>query len=131
MKPSSLRNQIRNGTLLMLAIALALGLLARRLEQFERLNVGRLVDEKNKTEAIIEHLEDGIVLIDPEGLVTHINETAAIILGVAREQALAGPFGALAGDHPHYERVLTALNGLLTQRPQAQRSKSSCTISHA
>ena len=56
--------------------------MAERLEQFEKLNVDRIIYEKSKTEAIIESLEDGIILIDPAGLVTHINEVAAIILGI-------------------------------------------------
>ena len=32
---------------------------------YDKLNVERLVYEKSKTEAIIESLEDGVVLIDP------------------------------------------------------------------
>ncbi len=84
--------------------------MAERLEQFERLNIDRLIYEKNKTEAIIESLEDGIVLIDPSGIVTHINEIAALILGVEREDALGSPFDDLNSSHPHYLRVRAALS---------------------
>ncbi len=83
--------------------------MAERLEQFEKLNIDRLIYEKNKTEAIIESLEDGIVLIDPGGIVTHINEIAALILGVEREDALGSPFDDLNSSHPHYLRVRAAL----------------------
>ncbi|HEV3111909.1 MAG TPA: ATP-binding protein [Candidatus Binataceae bacterium] len=83
--------------------------MAERLEQFEKLNVDRLVYEKSKTEAIIESIEDGIVLIDPKGTVTHINEIAAIILGVDREDALGSPFDDLNSHHPHYLRIQSAL----------------------
>ncbi|HJU09931.1 MAG TPA: PAS domain-containing protein, partial [Candidatus Binataceae bacterium] len=69
--------------------------MAERLEQFERLNVDRLIYEKGKTEAIIESLEDGIVLIDPDGVVTHMNEVAGIILGIEREDALGSSFDDL------------------------------------
>jgi len=84
--------------------------MAERLEQFEKLNIDRVIYEKNKTEAIIESLEDGIVLIDPSGIVTHINEIAALILGVEREDALGSPFDDLNSSHPHYLRVRAALN---------------------
>ncbi len=84
--------------------------MAERLEQFERLNIDRLIYEKNKTEAIIESLEGGIVLIDPSGIVTHINEIAALILGVEREDALGSPFDDLNSSHPHYLRVRAALS---------------------
>jgi two-component system, NtrC family, sensor histidine kinase KinB len=83
--------------------------MAERLEQFDKLNVDRLVYEKSKTEAIIESIEDGIVLIDPKGTVTHINEIASIILGVEREDALGSPFDDLNSHHPHYLRIRTAL----------------------
>ena len=56
--------------------------MAERLEQYDKLNVERLVYEKSKTEAIIESLEDGVVLIDSDGIVAHINEIASLILGV-------------------------------------------------
>jgi NtrC-family two-component system sensor histidine kinase KinB len=83
--------------------------MAERLEQFEKLNVDRIIYEKSKTEAIIESLEDGIILIDPAGVVTHINEVAAIILGIARADALGSPFNDLDSNHPHYLRVRAAL----------------------
>jgi NtrC-family two-component system sensor histidine kinase KinB len=83
--------------------------MAERLEQFEKLNVDRIIYEKSKTEAIIESLEDGIILIDPAGVVTHINEVAAIILGIGRADALGSPFNDLDSNHPHYLRVRAAL----------------------
>ncbi len=88
--------------------------MAERLEQFEKLNVDRLIYEKSKTEAIIESIEDGIVLIDPRGIVTHLNELGAIILGVDREEALGSPFDDLNSSHPHYMKIRSALAGLST-----------------
>jgi len=95
--------------------------MADRLERFEKLNVDRLIYEKSKTEAIIESLEDGIVLIDLEGVVTHINGVAAIILGVERGEALGCPFDDLNSNHPHYLRVRAALRSIANQPLEAQR----------
>jgi NtrC-family two-component system sensor histidine kinase KinB len=95
--------------------------MAERLEQFEKLNVDRLIYEKRKTEAIIESIEDGLVLIDPNGIVIHINEIAAIILGVERSEALGSPFTDLDSNHPHYVRVRKALGSVANQPLDFQR----------
>ncbi len=95
--------------------------MAERLEQFEKLNVDRLIYEKAKTEAIIESIEDGIVLINPKGIVTHINEIAAIILGVQREDALGSPFDDLNSSHPHYVRIRSALRTAVKVSNDAHR----------
>ncbi|HUY18893.1 MAG TPA: ATP-binding protein [Candidatus Binataceae bacterium] len=103
------------------AVAAEFNRMAERLEQFEKLNVDRLVYEKNKTEAIIESIEDGIVLIDAEGVITHINEVAGIILGVEREEALGSAFDDLNSNHPHYLRVRSALRAAAHQPLDSQR----------
>ncbi len=92
------------------AVASEFNRMADRLEQFERLNVDRLIYEKSKTEAIIESLEDGVVLIDPDGIVTHMNEVAGIILGIEREDALGSSFDDLDSNSPHYARIRSALH---------------------
>jgi NtrC-family two-component system sensor histidine kinase KinB len=96
------------------AVASEFNRMAERLEQFEKLNVDRIIYEKSKTEAIIESLEDGIVLIDPNGAVTHINEIAAIILGLERDEALGSRFDDLDSNHPHYLRVRSALRSAVS-----------------
>ena len=93
--------------------------MAERLEQYDKLNVERLVYEKSKTEAIIESLEDGVVLIDSDGIVAHINEIASLILGVELQDALGSPFDDLSSNHPHYLRVRDALRALQRSGPGA------------
>jgi two-component system, NtrC family, sensor histidine kinase KinB len=95
--------------------------MAQRLEQFERLNVDRLIYEKGKTEAILESIDDGIVLIDSSGVVTHINEVASIILSVEREEALGSPFDDLSSNHPHYLRVRSALRRIAKEPLESQQ----------
>ena len=83
--------------------------MAERLEYYDQMNVERLVFEKRKTEAIIESLEDGLILIDSAGLVAHINEVASIIIGIERDDALGKSFDDLGTDRPYYVRVRDAL----------------------
>ncbi len=94
------------------AVAREFNQMAERLEHYDKLNVERLVYEKSKTEAIIESLEDGVVLIDSDGIVAHINEIASLILGVEAADALGSPFDDLSSNHPHYLRVRDALRTL-------------------
>ena len=106
------------------AVAREFNQMAERLEQYDKLNVERLVYEKSKTEAIIESLEDGVVLIDTEGVVAHINEIASLILGVDPQDALGSPFDDLSSNHPHYLRVRDALrNFQKAGHPEGHRTE--------
>jgi NtrC-family two-component system sensor histidine kinase KinB len=104
-------------------VALEFNKMADRLEQFERLNIDRLMYEKNKTEAIIESIEDGIVLIDRHGIITHINEVAAILLSVEKEEALGRPFDDLDSNHARYTRVRDALRSVAKVPLDFQRTE--------
>jgi NtrC-family two-component system sensor histidine kinase KinB len=103
------------------AVAREFDRLADRLRKFDRLNLERLMYEKAKTEAIIASLEDGLMLINASGIVTHVNEVAALILGVEREDALGSPFDDLNSNHSHYLRVRSALAGARFDSQQNHR----------
>ena len=105
------------------AVAREFNQMAEQLEQYEKLNVERLLYEKRKTEAIIESLEDGVVLIDSAGIVTHINEIAALIMDIEPTDALGSPFDDLSSNSPHYRRVRDALRGLRRAAPDGPRTE--------
>jgi two-component system, NtrC family, sensor histidine kinase KinB len=105
------------------AVAREFNQMAEQLEQYEKLNVERLLYEKHKTEAIIESLEDGVVLIDSAGIVTHINEIAALIMDIEPADALGSPFDDLSSNSPHYRRVRDALRGLRRAAPDGPRTE--------
>jgi len=64
-------------------------------------------------EAVIEGIEDGLVVLSPDGVVEHVNEVACAILDVERERALGAPFAALGTSHPHYLRLRAAVADVL------------------
>jgi NtrC-family two-component system sensor histidine kinase KinB len=105
------------------AVAREFNEMAEQLEQYEKLNVERLLFEKRKTEAIIESLEDGVVLIDSTGIVTHINEIAALIMDIEPADALGSPFDDLSSNSPRYLRVRDALRGLRRAAPDGPRTE--------
>jgi two-component system sensor histidine kinase KdpD len=75
----------------------------------DRTRIDVVLDEKAKTEAVMEAIEDGLIVLDPEGIVAHVNEVACAILEVDREQVLGRRFEDLASRHPHYLRVREAV----------------------
>ena len=105
------------------AVAREFNQMAEQLEQYEKLNVERLLYEKRKTEAIIESLDDGVVLIDSAGIVTHINEIAALIMDIEPSDALGSPFDDLSSNSPHYRRVRDALRGVRRAAPDGPRTE--------
>jgi len=65
-------------------------------------------------EAIIESIEDGLVVLNRAGVIVHVNDVACAILGCERSEALGHPFDALGTDHPHYIRLRTAVREFLS-----------------
>ncbi|MHB8869160.1 MAG: sensor histidine kinase [Thermoleophilia bacterium] len=56
--------------------------MATKLEQYHQLNVGKIISEKQKGEAILASIDDGLVLLDADLRVTDINPAARRMLGV-------------------------------------------------
>jgi two-component system sensor histidine kinase KdpD len=75
----------------------------------ERTRIDVVLEEKAKTEAVIEAIEDGLIVLDPGGVVMHVNEVACAILEVERGEVLGQRFDDLATRHPHYLRLREAV----------------------
>jgi len=76
-----------------------LGLLAEQFNQmakkvwyYNEFNIGRTQAERQKSEAIIQSVDDGIVVLDGKFEVTSINPMAARIFGLSPQQALGRHF---------------------------------------
>jgi PAS domain S-box-containing protein len=72
-------------------------------------------------EAIIGSMEDGLVVLDRDGIVVHTNDIACAILACPRAEMLGRPFDALPTTHPHYVRLRAAI-GDFTSRPERDAS---------
>jgi NtrC-family two-component system sensor histidine kinase KinB len=71
-------------------------------------------------EAVIESIEDGLVVLDPAGSVVHVNEVACAILGFERDEAVGRRFEELGTTHPHYLRLRTAVRDFL-EHPEREQ----------
>jgi two-component system, OmpR family, sensor histidine kinase KdpD len=79
----------------------------------EHTRIDAVLAEKAKTEAVIESIDDGLVVLDPDGVVVHMNEIACAILDLERGEALGRPFRELGTTHPHYLRLRGAVADFL------------------
>jgi PAS domain S-box-containing protein len=79
----------------------------------ERTRVDVVLAEKAKTEAVIEASEDGLIVLDPGGVVINVNEVACAILELDRDEALGSRFEELGTSHPHYLRLRAAVREFL------------------
>jgi PAS domain S-box-containing protein len=79
----------------------------------ERTRIDAVLAEQAKTEAVIESIDDGLIVLDPSGVVAHVNEIACAILDVLRDEAVGRPFQLLGTTHPHYLRLRAAVGEFL------------------
>jgi two-component system sensor histidine kinase KdpD len=93
----------------------------------ERTRIDVVLEEKAKTEAIIEASEDGLIVLDPASVVAHANEVACAILEVERSVVLGARFDDLASTHPHYLRLREAVRDLLAH-PERERDRVEITL---
>ena len=59
-----------------------------KLRQYHELNIGQVMAEKGKSEAIVQSMDDGIMVVDDKLMISNINPKAAQIFQVSREDAL-------------------------------------------
>lgn len=69
-------------------LASQFNLMVEKLRQFNDMNVGKIIAEKRKSEAIIRSVTDGIVVVDNNLLITNLNPAAAKIFGIFPEDSL-------------------------------------------
>jgi PAS domain S-box-containing protein len=81
----------------------------------ERCRIDVVLEEQAKTEQIMEASDDGLIVLDPAGEVTHANEVACAILEMERGELLGSRFEDLSAKHPHYLRLREAVRDVLAQ----------------
>lgn len=72
--------------------------MTERLRQFEALNIETILQEKQKSEAIVSNINDSIIVCDAEGRVRLINHSAESFLHVAERDAVGKPLAALTSN---------------------------------
>ena len=94
--------------------------MAKKLKSYHDLNIGQIMAEKRKSEAIIRSIDDGIVVVDDKLLVTGINPTAAAALGVEPDQVQEKHFLEVVKNEELYQYVKETVE---TGQPSLHRRK--------
>jgi two-component system, NtrC family, sensor histidine kinase KinB len=92
------------GLIIGIAAEFALLVFVRERYQFRLLELNL---ERSKTEAILESVDDGLIVLDLAGSIVHINEVACAILELEAQTA-KGDLHRLAANNRHVEKLLTA-----------------------
>jgi two-component system, NtrC family, sensor histidine kinase KinB len=68
-------------------LAFEFNIMAEKLKIFHDMNIGRLIAEKKKSEAIVRSIDDGLIFVDAENRVLDINAPAAKLFGTEPSEA--------------------------------------------
>jgi len=79
-----------------------------RLQAGYSTRVAELDRERSKTAAIIESIEDGLIVLDRTGAIVHINEVARAILALEPDGVLGTTLEELGGHNSHVLRLTAA-----------------------
>jgi NtrC-family two-component system sensor histidine kinase KinB len=101
--------------------------MAQKLRKFHEMNIEQIIAEKLKSEAIIQSVDDGIIVVDDRLVINNINPKAALIFGGRKDNLLGRYFGEAVLD----ERLFALLKqSLETGRPpQLHEGEDMFTIS--
>lgn len=69
-------------------LAQEFNIMAKKLQSFDQLNVKKLMDEKQKAEAIVESINDGIIVTSDEHKLLLVNRAAETALGIREKDVL-------------------------------------------
>jgi two-component system, NtrC family, sensor histidine kinase KinB len=86
------------------------------------------IEEDKRTAAILKCLDIAVILINPDAVVTNLNEQAALILGIDRAEILGRSFFGLDEDNSHYVNVRAALRGALAYPGSEQQAEVSLHV---
>src|SRR5262245_37337673 len=81
---------------------------AERLEQHYAARLVELDHERSKIDAIVESVEDGLIVLDQSRAIVHINEVACAILALEARPATETVLESLAHYNPHVARLIAA-----------------------
>ena len=103
--------------------------MSRRLQAFKALNLDKIVAEKQRSEAIIQSLSDGIVVVDDQMKIVAINPVAAAIFETRPELAQGHHYLEVIDNRTLYDQMQTVMvDGASEEKadaPKSTRSKKS------
>jgi len=106
----SLSAMARPPTLELNELADEFNAMIRRLQNDSVKRLAELDRERSKTAAIVESIEDGLIVLDPGRAIVHMNEVAGAILDVAPPGIMGTRLESLSEGGSHAAKLVSALN---------------------
>lgn len=100
--------------------------MAEKLRAFRDMDIGRLVSEKNKSEAIIRSIDDGLLFIDADYRISGINPAAARILNTTPPLAEGRHFLEIVRDDTLFQYIRSA--GETGKAPAVEEDRNVLTL---
>jgi NtrC-family two-component system sensor histidine kinase KinB len=99
-----------------------------RLKSYNRLNIGKIVEEKRKNDALIRSIDDGILLIDEQLQITNMNPAAERVFDLRFDASTPRHFLELIDDSDLFALVKEAV--MEGRIPSFENGGGSLTIVH-
>ncbi|MDD5659514.1 MAG: ATP-binding protein [Actinomycetota bacterium] len=87
------------------SLAIEFNLMASKLGYYEELNINQLMKEKQKIEAIVESINDGIIVIGAEDRILLVNKAAEKIFEISEDNALKKHFLEIIDDKELFDFI--------------------------
>ena len=102
-------------------LARKITLMSQKLKAFHELNVGKVIVEKQRSEAIIQSISDGLIVVDADFKVIAINPAAAALTNITSLSATSNHFLDVVKNQELYQHIkTTAQTGKPPQLPGEQ-----------
>ena len=96
-------------TLELLILTTELKRLWDRVTESEKVNVSEVVQQKKKLETVLEAVEDGLLVIDAKGNVSHCNECMLELLALSQENVINRNWSDLSSNSENYLKLRASL----------------------
>jgi two-component system, NtrC family, sensor histidine kinase KinB len=103
-------------------------LMIDKLKKFNDLNIEQILSEKQKSEAIIRSIDDGIIVIDTNYKIVNINPVAIRFLNIEYDMTLGRDFAEIVKDEQLFSHIKQSIES--GQQPILEEGRNVLTIKH-
>ncbi|MBI5238140.1 MAG: HAMP domain-containing protein, partial [Deltaproteobacteria bacterium] len=103
--------------------------MAEKLRKYHEMNIGKIIAEKLKSEAVIQSVDDGIMVVDDQLVINNINPKAALIFGVHKDSLLGRHFFEAVRDERLFHLLKQSVES--GDAPQLKEGEDIFTITSA
>ncbi|HBJ78680.1 ATP-binding protein [Fusobacterium varium] len=91
-------------------LGIAFNQMAEKLNNYKNINIKKIMTEKSKAEAIVESINDGIIVTDKENKILLINNAAEKLLNIKESELLDKPFFTAIPNKKIHESINEVIN---------------------